>query len=106
MIPWVSPVMALVTLTCPKMGMVGLVTVRVVEPLAVMVAVGPGDQVGVPQTYAGESRPGSGGSSCTEQVSRAGRFGMVTVPPAATVASVGPLPQSYLTVKLAPVPPR
>ena len=74
------------TLTWPKTAMVGLVTVSVAEPLAGMVAVGPGDHVGVPQTYAGDSRPGSGGSSWTAQVSRAGRPGMVTVPPAATVA--------------------
>ena len=41
-IPWVSPVIALVTLTCPKTGMVGLVTVRVIEPLARDGGRGPG----------------------------------------------------------------
>lgn len=102
--PSTAPVIAFVTLTRPKIGTVGLVTVRVTDPLAGTVVSGPGDQVGVPHTKPGDNSPASGGSSCTAQLFRAGTV-TVLLAPTATVTSPAATPQSYRTVKFSAVPP-
>ena len=94
--PWVAPVTCLVTLNLPKTGIVGLVTVSVAVPPAVIAAVGAGDQVGVPQTKAGDEqgRPlAAAPGPCT--CFPAGRPGIVTLPPLAIVTvPMKPPPQS------------
>ena len=95
LIPWVSPVAALVTLTRPKMGTVGFVTVTATGAPATIVAMGAGDQVGAPHVKPGASRPGSGGISCMLHVVPTGSPGTVWLPLAVSVTDpVKPGPQS------------
>ena len=93
--PPVSPATTLVTLTWPKIGNVGFVTVSVTVASATTVAVAPGSQVGVPQAYAGFSRFTAGGSSATMHEAPAGSLSTVLDPPSPTVTLPAmPAPQS------------
>src|SRR5664279_1002766 len=105
--PPVAPASTLVTLTRPKIGIVGLVTVRVVLDPAAMIAKIAGDQLGGPQAWAASSRSTAGGTSDTAQVTPAGSPFLVADPPSATVRlPVMPAPQLYFTVKFGSAPPR
>ena len=75
------------TLTCPKIGVVGLVTVNVVVPLTGTTATGAGDQVGVPHTKAGRAEPGAGGTLLRRAAHSGRQAGDVALPPSAMVTA-------------------